>query len=204
MLNNNDIFVLMNKLHQIYKQLNENVIDVPNLSEITITKEEIQFLMHDCNLNMEINKPLDLSMLQHAKDMENNFNSDTTLTAQSMVNEKVINNMLPEGVSKQDSNVNQLSSPQPQSFRTISDVNEILTFGKHSGQNIKDILIQDPQYIIWIHDNVIRNLRFNQTIINVALNNKANKPYQKPTYSQPTPITQDYSSNQISDDDLPF
>lgn len=172
----NNILGLMRKLQTIYDQLNDNG-NIPDLSSITITKEEIQFLMQDCNLNMEINKPLDLSMIQHAKDMEDNFNSDTTLTAQSMANEKIVNDMLPDGVSKQDSNVNHLSSPQPQSFRTISDVNEILTFGKHSEQSIKDILIQDPQYIIWIHDNVIRNLRFSQTIINVALNNKSNKPY---------------------------
>ena len=35
----------------------------------------------------------------------------------------------------------------------ISDRETVLTFGKYKGESIADILEEDAQYLVWLHDN---------------------------------------------------
>lgn len=38
----------------------------------------------------------------------------------------------------------------------ITDPQTRLAFGKYSGQSIAEILKEDPQYLVWLHENVER------------------------------------------------
>ncbi len=35
----------------------------------------------------------------------------------------------------------------------ITDPRTILTFGKYRGETIREVLDNDPQYLVWLHEN---------------------------------------------------
>lgn len=36
---------------------------------------------------------------------------------------------------------------------TITDPRTVLTFGKYRGETIREVLDNDPQYLVWLHEN---------------------------------------------------
>jgi hypothetical protein len=36
----------------------------------------------------------------------------------------------------------------------ITDTKQVITFGKHKGKRIEQVLAYDPRWLIWAHDNV--------------------------------------------------
>lgn len=210
--NNEEIIILINKLEEISNIINDNGNSC-SMEHITLTEKELRFLTIDYKLKIEIPSLTENQSLSFTKQLEENFNTDTSLTAQSLQNEKINDVLLgkkqDESISEPVSNVNRLSSPPTQSFITIDDYDFVFQFGKHSGQTVRDVLIQNPSYIIWITDNLIKNMRFSQEILNKAIYNNANKKYEpKNSYSRPT-IKNDETEGfrlppQQPSDDLPF
>lgn len=47
------------------------------------------------------------------------------------------------------------------------DANYVFTFGKHKGKNIKKVLKNDPQYILWVNKN-IKELSIHKIIVDIA------------------------------------
>ncbi len=74
-----------------------------------------------------------------------------------------------------------------------------LNFGKHNGESIGKIIDYDPQYILWLHDNHIKNIFIHDEILNKALKIK-NK------LENSTPFRNGFTNADFQDreDDLPF
>jgi DNA polymerase III subunit epsilon len=73
----------------------------------------------------------------------------------------------------------------------ISDTNYVMPFGKHKSQTIKYILKEDPQYIIWLSDNLIKGLTFSNEIMSEAVrksNDKQNEPNDFDMYPDDLPF----------------
>lgn len=201
-LTDNDILVLLNKLETIFDKLNDNN-EKPDMSEIHLYHNEIEFLTQECGLNIEFRKPLDFTGLERVKELEDNFENDKSLTKEDnlksqMIPQRNFNSSAPS------------SEPQMKTLRIIDDLDYMFLFGKNSGQTVRQILITNPQYLLWIHDNVIQGLRLSPELLNKAL---LAKNAGKPTYSKPfqKPLqASDYSTNRTMDDiatsadDLPF
>lgn len=48
------------------------------------------------------------------------------------------------------------------------NIQDVMTFGKYKGKTIEYIINFDPQYIIWLQRNSIREISFNGDIIDKA------------------------------------
>lgn len=200
-LTDNEILCLLGKLELIFSRLNDNVDN--DMSEIHLYQKEVEFLTQECGLNIEFKKPLDFSGIEKVKELENSFENDTSLTK----TDNLMNQMIPQTINQSASN-STASNPKP--LRIIDDLDYMFLFGKNSGQTVRQILITNPQYLLWIHDNVIQGLRLSPELLNKAL---LAKNAGKPTYSKPfqKPLqASDYSTNRTMDDiatsadDLPF
>jgi uncharacterized protein (DUF3820 family) len=49
---------------------------------------------------------------------------------------------------------------------------DVITFGKHKGKTVQYIIDKDPNYILWIQQNSIRNISFDGGVIMDAWLNK--------------------------------
>ena len=195
----NEQITLLEKLQLIYDKLNDNG-NVPDMSEIHLYQNEVEFLTQECGLNIEFKKPLDFTGIEKVKELELSFKNDTSLSK----TDNLINQMIPQEINKPITS----SEAQPKHLRIIDDLDYMFLFGKNSGSTVRQILITNPQYLLWIHDNVIQGMRLSPELLNKALlaKNSCKPTYQKPSYQQP-PSANAYSSDgSISDyaDDLPF
>lgn len=55
-------------------------------------------------------------------------------------------------------------SLKPISAPKERNLSHIIDFGKYKGQTIRDILLLDPQYLLWAHENVER-LKLSRAIL---------------------------------------
>lgn len=39
-------------------------------------------------------------------------------------------------------------------MQTLSDENSKMTFGKHKGKTLTQVMVIDPSYLLWAHENV--------------------------------------------------
>lgn len=54
------------------------------------------------------------------------------------------------------------------SKKTQYNEGDVLTFGKYKGRSVIEVLVSDPQYIIWVNNNV-HNVIFKEETINRAI-----------------------------------
>lgn len=68
-----------------------------------------------------------------------------------------------------------LAEPVKSSEEIAND--SIVTFGKHKGERLGDVILSDPDYLIWLYENAQ-----NQNLVSVELYNKIKKQTKKNTY----------------------
>lgn len=91
------------------------------------------------------------------------------------------------------------------SLNKIDDLNYVMEFGKYKDKTIEFILKNGAQYIIWLHDNVIKGIQFSNTIMSeaVRLSETQKRDYHNPT-NHLTGYKNDLPDFDPQDDDLPF
>lgn len=59
-----------------------------------------------------------------------------------------------------------MSRSNRQKREPISDRKHVLTFGKYQGDTIDDVLLDDPGYLVWLHNNT--DFELNDVLLDAA------------------------------------
>lgn len=62
-----------------------------------------------------------------------------------------------------------MSRSKPTKTSPITDRNCVLTFGKYRGYSIADVIENEPQYAVWLHEN-LHSFELGADLLEEALN----------------------------------
>jgi DNA polymerase III subunit epsilon len=117
----------------------------------------------------------------------------------------ILNSFFTNQSEKIEDKINQTPT---KTIKKIDNYNTLLWFGKHKGKSITNLVKYDPDYIIWLNDNMIQGIEFSKNIMSEAVSNSQKYKDNKPEAFKPRNINNTFRDNEFDDmlfnDDLPF